>query len=276
MQVSKNKKDPTKKTLETKIAFLIVFFSVTSAFLAGGIIASLGTLYTQSYQKLITFASFVVGQGLMVVPLVFYLKFKKLSIIDSIRFRTLEYKTIWSVVLFSLGLIVMSDELDRIIQIYIPAPEYIVDLNHLLKPESLFGGFLLFFAVVILAPLGEEIIFRGFLQQILEKQWKDSTQAVLFTALIFSLIHMNPYWFFQIYILGVFLGFLAWKTNSIVAPLILHGLNNFIALLFSFSDPQNNSFYLWNGHVSPWILILACIGIFFSFRQINALNIPRK
>ena len=276
MQVSKNKKDPTKKTLETKIAFLIVFFSVTSAFLAGGIIASLGTLYTQSYQKLITFASFIVGQGLMVVPLVFYLKFKKLSIIDSIRFRTLKYKTIWSVVLFSLGLIVMSDELDRIIQIYIPAPEYIVDLNHLLKPESLFGGFLLFFAVVILAPLGEEIIFRGFLQQILEKQWKDSTQAVLFTALIFSLIHMNPYWFFQIYILGVFLGFLAWKTNSIVAPLILHGLNNFIALLFSFSDPQNNSFYLWNGHVSPWILIPAALTIFFSFKQINILNMHNK
>ena len=47
---------------------------------------------------------------------------------------------------------------------------------------------------------------------------------------------MNPYWFFQIYILGIFLGFLAWKTNSIIAPLILHGLNNFIALLLSFQN----------------------------------------
>ena len=265
-----------KKTLETRIAFLIVFFSITSAFLAGGVIASLGTFYAQSYQKVITFASFIVGQSLMVVPLVLYLKFKNLSIIDSVRFKTLKSTTVWSIILFSLGLIILSDELDRIIQFYIPAPEYIVDLNHLLKPESIFDGFLLFFAIVILAPLGEEIIFRGFLQQILEKEWKDSTRAVLFTALIFSLIHMNPYWFFQIYILGVFLGFLAWKTNSIIAPLILHGLNNFIALLLSLSEPQNNSFYLWNGHVSPWVLILACIGIFFSFRQINALNILKK
>lgn len=265
-----------KKILETKIAFLIVFFSITSAFLAGGVIASLGTLYAESYQKVITFVSFIVGQGLMMVPLVLYLKFKKLSIIDSIRFKTLEYRTIRSIILFSLGLIILSDELDRIIQVYIPTPEYIVDLNHLLKPESLFGGFLLFFAVVILAPLGEEIIFRGFLQQTLERQWKDSTRAVLFTSLIFSLIHMNPYWFFQIYILGIFLGFLAWKTNSIIAPLILHGLNNFIALLLSLSEPQNNSFYLWKGHVSPWILILACIGIFFSFRKINTLNMHKK
>ena len=265
-----------KKTLETKTAFLIVFFSITSAFLAGGVIASLGTLYAQSYQKVITFTSFIVGQGLMIVPLVLYLKVKQLSIIDSIRFKNLKYTTVWFIILFSLGLIVLSDELDRIIQVYIPAPDYIIDLNHLLKPESIFDGFLLFFAVVILAPLGEEIIFRGFLQQILEKQWKDSTRAVLFTALIFSLIHMNPYWFFQIYILGVFLGFLAWKTNSIIAPLILHGLNNFIALLLSFSEPQNNSFYLWSGHVSPWVLILAFICIFFSFRQINTLSIDKK
>ena len=169
---------------------------------------------------------------------------------------------------FSTGLIILSDEVDRIIQHFIPTPEYVLDLNYLLKPDSFLGTILLFTAVVILAPLGEEIIFRGFLQQILEKYWKDVTQAILFTALIFSLIHMNPYWFFQIYILGIFLGFLAWKTNSIIAPLILHGLNNFIALLLSLSEPQNNSFYLWKGHVSPWVLILACIGIFFSFRKI--------
>ena len=204
----------------------------------------------------------------MVVPLIVFIKFKNLPFFRSIRFKFLKYSTIKSVILFSTGLIILSDEVDRIIQHFIPTPEYVLDLNYLLKPDSFLGTILLFTAVVILAPLGEEIIFRGFLQQILEKHWKDITQAILFTALIFSLIHMNPYWFFQIYILGIFLGFLAWKTNSIIAPLILHGLNNFIALLLSLSEPQNNSFYLWKGHVSPWVLILACIGIFFSFRKI--------
>ena len=83
---------------------------------------------------------------------------------------------------------------------------------------------------------------------------------------------MNPYWFIQIYILGVFLGFLAWKTNSIIAPLILHGLNNFIALLLSVLELQNTSFYLWNGHVSPWILVLALLSSVSGFRKINQLN----
>ena len=147
-----------------------------------------------------------------------------------------------------------------------------MDLNQLLRPDSFLGGCLLFIAVVILAPLGEEIIFRGFLQRIIEKTWKDITRAILFTALIFAFIHMNPYWFIQIYILGVFLGFLAWKTNSIIAPLILHGLNNFIALLLSVLELQNTSFYLWNGHVSPWILVLALLSSVSGFRKINQLN----
>ena len=263
------KKHSVKKISETRTAFIIVFLSIISAFLTGGIITWLGMTYAESHQKIITFISFIVGQSLMVVPLIVFVKFKNLPFFRSIRFKFLKYSTIKSVILFSTGLIILSDELDRIIQLFVPTPEYVLDLNYLLKPDSFLSAILLFIAVVILAPLGEEIIFRGFLQQILEKHWKDITQAILFTALIFSLIHMNPYWFVQIYFLGVILGFLAWKTQSIIAPLILHSLNNSMALLLSSLDFQQNNLYIWNGHVAPWILILACFSVFFGFKQIN-------
>jgi len=225
--------------------------------------------YAESHQKIITFISFIVGQSLMVVPLIVFIKFKNLPFFHSIRFKLLNYSTIKSIILFSTGLIILSDELDRIIQLFVPTPEYVLNLNYLLKPDSFLGTILLFTAVVILAPLGEEIIFRGFLQQILEQHWKDITQAILFTALIFSLIHMNPYWFVQIYFLGVILGFLAWKTKSIIAPLILHSLNNSMALLLSSLELQQNNLYIWNGHVAPWVLIFACFSVFFGFKQIN-------
>jgi len=262
-----------KNISETKTAFIIVFLSIISAFLTGSIITWLGMSYAESHQKIITFISFIVGQSLMVVPLIVFIKFKNMPFFRSIRFKFLKYSTIKSVILFSAGLIILSDELDRIIQLFVPTPEYILDLNYLLKPDSFVGTILLFTAVVILAPLGEEIIFRGFLQQILEKHWKDITQAILFTALIFSLIHMNPYWFVQIYFLGVILGFLAWKTQSIIAPLILHSLNNSMALLLSSLELQQNNLYIWNGHVAPWVLIFACFSVFFGFKQINQTSI---
>lgn len=258
-----------KNISETKTAFIIVFLSIISAFLTGGIITWLGMSYEESHQKIITFISFIVGQVLMVIPLIVYLKFKKLPLFHSVRFKVLKYSTIKPIILFSTGLIILSDEVDRIIQLFVPTPEYVLDLNYLLKPDSFLGAILLFVAVVILAPLGEEIVFRGFLQQTLEKHWKDITRAILFTALIFSLIHMNPYWFVQIYFLGVILGFLAWKTKSIIAPLILHSLNNSMALLLSSLELQQNNLYIWNGHVAPWVLIFACFSVFFGFKQIN-------
>ena len=262
-----------KNISETKTAFIIVFLSIISAFLAGGIIASLGTSYAKSHQKVITFISFIFGQSLMIVPLVLYLKNKNFPLFNSIRFKILKFNTIKAVTIFSIGLIILSDEVDRIIQVFVPTPEYILDLNLLLKPETFLEGLLLFFAVVVLAPLGEEIVFRGYLQQVLEKQWKDTTQAILFTALIFSLIHMNPYWFIQIYFLGIILGFLAWKTKSIIAPLILHSLNNLTALLLSFFDSQHNSVYILNGHVAPWIIIFALLILFFGFKQVNRISL---
>ena len=262
-----------KTTSEPKTAFIIVFLSILSAFLAGGVITWFGVSYAESHKKIITFISFIVGQILMVVPLIVFLKFKKRPLFHSVRFKILKNSEIKPIILFSTGLIILSDEVDRIIQLFVPTPEYVLDLNYLLKPDSFLGAILLFIAVVILAPLGEEIVFRGFLQQILEKYWKDITQAILFTSLIFSLIHMNPYWFFQIYFLGIILGFLAWKTKSIIAPLILHSLNNCMALLLSSLELQQNNFYIWNGHVAPWILIFACFSVFFGFRQINQTNL---
>mgnify|MGYP005695504191 FL=1 len=79
---------------ETKTAFIIVFLSITSAFLAGGAIAWIGVRYAESHQKIITFISFIIGQSLMVVPLIAYLKFKKTPLLNSIRFKILKSSTI--------------------------------------------------------------------------------------------------------------------------------------------------------------------------------------
>ena len=250
-------------------AFAVVFISIFSAFLSGGIIVSLGLYFPEYSQKTFTFISFIVGQSFMLIPLISFLISKKEPLIKRLRINPISSETIKLTTMFSIGLIILSDELDRLIQIFIPSPNYIVDLNNLLQPESVFGYILLIIAIAIIAPIGEELLFRGFLQQFLEQHWKDITRAILITSLFFSIIHMNPYWFIQIYILGIMLGFLSWKTNSIFPPLILHALNNGTALLFSFIDPEKSSWYLWNNHVAPWILLLAIVLVYTGFVGLN-------
>ena len=261
-----------KNTLTIKTAFGIVIASLFSAFFAGAIVLGIGLSNPEEPQKTYTFISFIIGQGFMLVPLFWFLRSRKEPIAERLRIRFVSSDVIISTIYLSFGIIILSDELDRIIQIFLPAPEYILDLNGLLQPESILGFFLLFIAVVIIAPLGEELLFRGFLQQILEKHWKDVTKAVLVTALFFAMIHMNPYWFVQIYILGILLGFLAWKTKSVLPPLILHGINNAMAMFFSFAEIENNSIYIFNGHVAPWFIFFATYAILRGFKSINQIK----
>ncbi|MDB9853827.1 CPBP family intramembrane metalloprotease [Candidatus Marinimicrobia bacterium] len=257
------------KTLTIQSAILIVIASIISAFMAGAVVLGIGLSNPDSPQKIYTFLSFIIGQSFMIVPLIWFLMVKKQPILDRLRIKKVSISTLYNTILLSFGIIIFSDELDKIIQVFIQAPEYVVDLNGLLRPESLLGFILLFIAVSIIAPLGEELLFRGFFQQILEKHWKDITRSVLVTAMIFAFIHMNPFWFAQIYILGIILGFLAWKTNSIIPSLILHGINNSMALIFSFTKISESSFYIWKGHIAPWIMFLALIFIIIGFKGIN-------
>ncbi len=230
---------------------------------------SIGLSSPEESQKNYTFISFIIGQSFMILPLILFLLSKKEPLIKRLRLNPVSTNTLIYSFVFSLGLIIISDEIDRLIQVFIPAPEYILDLNNLLQPESVWGFILLFTAVAIIAPIGEEILFRGFLQQYLEKYWKDITKSILLIALFFAIIHLNPFWFVQIYILGIVLGFLAWKTNSIIPSLILHSLNNTAALILSFIDLKKDSFYLLNGHVSPWLIIISVFLIIKGFTRIN-------
>ncbi len=256
-------------SLNSKSAFLIVFVSLFAAFLAGAFVLGIGLNNSSTTQKLYTFLSFIIGQGFMVVPLFWYLKIKKAPFAKHLRLKPVSMDIIKYTTLLSIGIIILSDELDRLIQSIIPAPDYILDLNNLLQPESLLGFILLFIAVALIAPLGEELLFRGFLQKIIEKEWEDITKAILTTSLIFAFIHMNPYWFVQIYILGIVLGFLSWKTKSVFPPLILHGMNNATALMFSIFNINDNNIYIWNNHVSPIFIVMAFFLIRFGFVGIN-------
>ena len=116
-------------------------------------------------------------------------------------------------------------------------PEYIIDLGEIMTPDSTLGYIFLFLAVVIVAPIGEEIVFRGFLQRFLEKYWKDITRAVLVTSLFFAMIHFNPFWTIQIYLLGVILGFVAWKTKSVIPYKAPRIIPTFISFNINFISP---------------------------------------
>ncbi len=253
--------------------FSIVILSVISAFTVGGVIMGLSTSSPDQINKLYLYISFFIGQGVILIPPIYFLTIKGQPIFKSLRIKPVSLKTIKHTLIFSTGVLIAFDTLDRIIQKFISPPDYIIDIGEIMRPDSTGGYILLFIAVVIVAPIGEEIVFRGFLQRFLEKYWKDITKAVLVTSLFFAMIHFNPFWTIQIYLLGVILGFLAWKTKSVIPSILLHTVNNGSAFILTNIDESTIDFYLWNEQVSPIFILSA---VFLIYKGLEKLNLEEN
>lgn len=102
-------------------------------------------------------------------------------------------------------------------------------------------------SIVILAPLVEETLFRGFLQSYV-RQHLGSKQAIVITSVCFSLFHYaqgqgfaNISIIVSLFVLALFLGFLYEKRGSLLAPMILHATFNAISVI---------NLYLFGGFTS--------------------------
>jgi len=252
--------------------FGIVILSVISAFTLGGMIMGISASSPEQTNKLYIYISFFFGQSIILIPPIYFLTVKQKPILKSLRIKLISIKTYKYSFIFSLGILIIIDALDRIIHSIIPTPDYIIDLGHIMQPASTLGYIFLFLAVVVVAPIGEEILFRGFLQKFLEEYWKDITRAVLVTSLFFAMIHFNPFWTIQIYLLGVVLGFLSWKTKSVIPSIILHSLNNGTAYILSIFNDFDINIYLKNGIIPIFFILLAFYFIFISLNGLDKIE----
>lgn len=102
--------------------------------------------------------------------------------------------------------------------------------GELLKATSVFEASFVIFVVAIIPALCEEILFRGLVQKSFEQKFKPYF-SIFITSLFFGLYHFNPYGLVALVALGFYFGFAAYKSDSIFIPMILHFINNFLAVI---------------------------------------------
>lgn len=90
------------------------------------------------------------------------------------------------------------------------------------------------FIIALLAAVGEELLFRGALQNVLVEWIKNKHVAVWITAILFSALHAQFYGFFPRMLLGVVLGYLYIWSGSLWLSILFHFLNNGLAVLASY------------------------------------------
>ena len=94
-----------------------------------------------------------------------------------------------------------------------------------------FGGLLLNLLIIALIPaFGEEMTFRGVLQQSLTRKLNPHV-AIILSAAIFSFIHFQFYGFLPRMFLGILLGYMFYITGSLWTSMLMHFFNNGTAVV---------------------------------------------
>lgn len=103
---------------------------------------------------------------------------------------------------------------------------------NILLGEPTFSSLILSILIVgILTGLGEELFFRGALQNIFRTRPMNPHYAIWITAIIFSALHFQFYGFIPRILIGVFFGYLVLWSGSIWLPIFAHALNNSLVVL---------------------------------------------
>jgi membrane protease YdiL (CAAX protease family) len=203
---------------------------------------------------------------LIFLPAYIYVKYNKYSVRTVFKLAPITWQCALASVLIGLCSPIISDELGVLVQLIITVPAEWHELA--VKPflaASVLDWFVIITGVVLIAPAIEELLFRGMLQGAFEVrlEW---WQAVLQTALIFALLHLLDFMMIQYFLLGVLLGFVCWRSRSVLPAILVHMVYNAVEVISINLTPDALPWYTWNGHVNPTVLALASCIMFYSLR----------
>jgi len=128
--------------------------------------------------------------------------------------------------LLAIGLMIICSDALSVFLGHPVVPDVMLDMYRTAYIEPLF-----FFAIIIMAPLNEELLFRGLLFKGLANSKVGTTGAILISSLCWAIIHTqyDLYGISSIFVAGLLLGFARHKTQSIYLPIVLHMAMNIIA-----------------------------------------------
>ncbi len=114
----------------------------------------------------------------------------------------------------------------------LPPPGWFVELFTRLFNSDLgiWGGIL---RIVIIAPIVEEVIFRGLIMSGFSRNYRPAV-AVILSALLFALFHLNPWQFAAAFSLGLVLGWIRIRTGSVLACIAGHATHNALVFLSAY------------------------------------------
>lgn len=209
--------------MQVLVMLPVILASVLQAAIDGT--AEEGALYTLLATDGV-FYTLVSGVATIAVVLAFYL-LRRIKLSEALWLRRVDLSTLWTGAALSPGLYLV------VTLVLAALPDTWTESYNDAASGIETGSFLGVLSIVLVAPVVEEIIFRGLIMTRLSRVMP-GWLAVVLSAAVFGVCHGHPVWAGYAFVLGVLYGFVALQAGSILPSILGHLVFNSIGQVFAF------------------------------------------
>jgi membrane protease YdiL (CAAX protease family) len=177
--------------------------------------------------------SVMAGLPAVVLALWFAIRWTRISFADYLALRWTSWRNVALGVVGLVAIVAGWDLLSRAIGKEV-APDFMVDVFKSARADD--ALWLLVLAFCAAAPITEELFARGFLYRGLSESFLGVPGAILISSIVWTSLHLQYDWFFfgEVFCIGLWFGYIRYRSGSTWLTIVLHALNNFAAVVQSY------------------------------------------
>lgn len=204
----------------------------------------------------------------IIIVLVFTYRKTKVSFREVFKVKTFSPMFVLPLIITIIGISVIGSEIDNISHILVPMPTKLHDIMREIAAPSMTAWTKIVFPILLM-PLVEEALFRGVILHGFLKRYS-TKQAIIVSAILFGVAHLNPWQMVPAFMVGIFLAWLVVYTRSLFTCILGHMIMNAIPFIlvsvlglkirgYSIIPTETVQFQPWWFDVMGVVLI--CVGI---------------
>lgn len=201
----------------------------------------------------------------VVTLLIYWVRFavRKKNFLKEVELKPISAKGIIPIIIFAIGFNVIVS----VVISNIPWPKEWIDA-YMTNSSSLDGSVMSWLAAVVMAPILEEIVFRGLIYTRLKKGMPTIVAAIL-ASLVFGLMHGTIIWVLYAFVLGMVMTWIFERYQSLTANIIFHLAFNAMGLVLS-AIPESMEFIIWV------LLVAGVAGTVVAVKQILKITVVEE
>jgi membrane protease YdiL (CAAX protease family) len=189
--------------------------------------------------------------GFLLIVVFLVKRIGKEELLRILNWRDVSLASFASLLVMFFGFEILQSELSNLQQFIIPVPDGFFDD---MFPDSVFLQIL---TVALFPAFTEEVFFRGILLRHFCGVYSER-KAIILSALLFGLMHLNPWQAMHAFISGIFLGWIYRRYRTIWLCMLLHAYNNILAsfIIYPVTILPNPTSYTVLIHHPLWFVLL--------------------